>query len=237
MISASDDAMARDEEPADISGLELSRQFHFECVEPLLREHLPTLRYASAIIGPGSEVLGFDDHTSRDHDWGPRLMLFLESADCEAHAESIRDYLRRSLPLSFRGYSTHWEEYSDDPGVSLPASGKAGDVNHRITVQTVEEYLKSYLGSHPLLGGQQQPQHELWLSIPQQKLRTVAEGAVFRDDFGTLTEARTAAAGYGSTCIMLFQRPRSVLLVLIVWLAGTFQRMSGSICYTQATLG
>ena len=189
--------MAQDEEPAmDLSGLELSRQFHFECVEPLLREHLPTLKYASAIIGPGSEVLGFDDRTSRDHDWGPRLMLFLEPADCEAHAESIREYLRRSLPLSFRGYSTHWEEYSDDPGVLLPGSGKAGDVNHRVTVQTVEEYLNSYLGSHPLLGEQQQPQHELWLSIPQQKLRTVAEGAVFRDDVGTLTKARIAAAGY-----------------------------------------
>ena len=182
------------EAPADLSGIELSRQFHCECVEPLLQEHLPTLRYASALIGPGSEVLGFDDSTSRDHDWGPRLLLFLEPADCDAHAATIRELLRRSLPETFRGYSTHWEEYSDDPGVSLPAAGQSGDVNHRVTVHTVEEYLVRYLGPHPLLG--EHHHHKLWLTIPQQKLRTVAEGAVFRDDVGMLTQARTAAAAY-----------------------------------------
>lgn len=154
-----------------------------------------TPRYASALIGPGSEVLGFDDHTSRDHDWGPRLLLFLRPADRDAHAASIREFLRRTLPVSFRGYSTHWEAYPDDPGVALPATGQSGDVNHRIAIHTVEEYLEAYLGTpHPLLG--EGSRHTPWLTVPQQKLRTVSEGAVFRDDIGTLTQARAAAAAY-----------------------------------------
>jgi hypothetical protein len=209
---------AEDEAPADLGGIELAAQFHAECVEPLLREHHPELRYASALIGPGSEILGFDDKTSRDHDWGPRLMLFLEPADRDEHGDSIREVLRRSLPTKFRGYSTHWEEYADDPGVAMPATGVAGDVNHRVVIHTVDEYLASYLGPHPLLGSgdgsgsagegagaqQQERSWQSWLSIPQQKLRTIAAGAVFRDDVGTLTQARAAAAAYFPRDIWLY---------------------------------
>jgi hypothetical protein len=50
-------------------------------VRPLLDEAFPGLAYAAALIGAGSEVPGFDTERSADHDWGPRLLLFLGDDD------------------------------------------------------------------------------------------------------------------------------------------------------------
>ena len=43
-----------------VSGLHLSRRFFQEVVRPLLANAFPNLRYAAGLLGPGSEVLGFD---------------------------------------------------------------------------------------------------------------------------------------------------------------------------------
>ena len=59
------------------SGITLARDFFDEIIKPLLAEKTPGIPYAAALIGPGSDVLGFDTPISRDHDWGPRLPLFL----------------------------------------------------------------------------------------------------------------------------------------------------------------
>jgi hypothetical protein len=55
-------------------GRELSRRFYFEAVRPLLPSDLP---HSAALIGAGSEVLGFDTPMSMDHDWGARVQLFV----------------------------------------------------------------------------------------------------------------------------------------------------------------
>ena len=60
-----------------ISGLELGEQFYAEAARPILEEHFPQLRYSAAMLGWSSEVLGYDDEESRDHNWGPRFQLFL----------------------------------------------------------------------------------------------------------------------------------------------------------------
>lgn len=62
-------------------GIALSRSYFEELVAPLLKRHLPDVRYAAARVGPGSDVLGLDDALSRDHDWGLRLQLFVRDAD------------------------------------------------------------------------------------------------------------------------------------------------------------
>lgn len=61
-------ARAADDRPS-VAGLELSRRLYVEAVEPILTEHLPRLGYAVALVGSGSEVLGFDTERSTDHDW------------------------------------------------------------------------------------------------------------------------------------------------------------------------
>ncbi|MDE0312275.1 MAG: hypothetical protein OXI52_08420, partial [Caldilineaceae bacterium] len=60
-----------------ISGMELSRRFYWEAVRPVLERSFCGLPHAAALIGAGSETLGFDDEMSTDHGWGPRLQLFL----------------------------------------------------------------------------------------------------------------------------------------------------------------
>jgi len=52
-----------------VSGQELSRRFYREVVEPLVRPW----PHAAALLGWGSDVLGYDTERSVDHGWGPRL--------------------------------------------------------------------------------------------------------------------------------------------------------------------
>ena len=67
--------------PTYIPGLQLAREFYAAVVRPLLEEHFPQVPYAAALLGPGSEVVGFDSQRSTDHDWGPRLQVFLTDRD------------------------------------------------------------------------------------------------------------------------------------------------------------
>ena len=60
-----------------IPGLQLSELFYNEVIKGLIDKKFPNLKYSSALIGHGSEVLGFDTPRSTDHHWGPRVMIFL----------------------------------------------------------------------------------------------------------------------------------------------------------------
>jgi len=56
--------------PDFMHGLELNRIFYQEAVRPILDREFPALQYSTALIGIGSEVLGFDIHTELDAiDW------------------------------------------------------------------------------------------------------------------------------------------------------------------------
>ncbi|HVC32894.1 MAG TPA: hypothetical protein VNL16_05240 [Chloroflexota bacterium] len=89
--------------PRVIPGLELSRRFYHEVVRPILDDRFTDLPHAAALIGPGSDVLGFDTEMSTDHDWGPRVLIFLEDADTNL-ADQINETLRQELPPVFAGY-------------------------------------------------------------------------------------------------------------------------------------
>src|SRR5215472_15168117 len=89
-----------------ISGLELNRAYYEEAVRPLLAEYMPDLDYSAALIGYGSDVLGYDTAISTDHEWGPRLLLFLDEFTYAARADKISWRLSAKLPPVFRGYST-----------------------------------------------------------------------------------------------------------------------------------
>ena len=55
-------------------GIEVSRRFYEADVVPCL-DGVP---HAAGRVGRGSDVLGFDDETSRDHDWGARVTVITD---------------------------------------------------------------------------------------------------------------------------------------------------------------
>jgi hypothetical protein len=171
--------------PQFIPGLELSRLFYAEIIQPLLAAHVPDLRYDAALIGAGSEVLGFDDATSTDHNWGPRLTLYLAESDVASHAESIDSLLRQQLPRRFRGYATGFRQHEGDASL-VPVEDDDAPFQHLVRVTTLRAFIREYLGiewDQPLAAAD-------WLTFPQQKLRALTSGAVYHAGLGEVTALR-----------------------------------------------
>ena len=84
-----------------IPSLELSRMLYEERVEPIIEDRFPGLQYAAATLGMCSEVLGLDDEVSMDHEWGPRLMIFLPERDHTRYSADIMAALQDALPTEF----------------------------------------------------------------------------------------------------------------------------------------
>lgn len=182
--------------PPFIPGLTLCGDFYREAVRPILDDAFPGLAHSAALIGSGSEVLGFDDEMSTDHHWGPRAQLFLRPEDHPRLAEAIRETLAQRLPYTFRGYSTHFSEPApNDNGVQHLEIMDSGPVNHRVSVSTVRGFVQDYLG----YDSDQSLTPADWLTFPQQKLRTLTGGAVYHDGLGVeegLEAARARFAWY-----------------------------------------
>ena len=60
-----------------VNGIELSRRYYETEVAPALAG----VRHAAALLGEGSEVLGYDDQVSTDHDFGSRVQVFRTDRD------------------------------------------------------------------------------------------------------------------------------------------------------------
>lgn len=167
-----------------MKGLDLNERYYNEAVRPILDTHFPDLPHTAAMIGWGSEILGFDDATSTDHNWGLRFWLFLPDADAEKYSDQVDECLSRDLPAEFLGYPVAFD-YVEQRGARRYA-------RHNINIATVAGYFKGYLGVDP--GGELSPAD--WLTLPQHKLRGVTGGRVFYDGFGELTGARERLAYY-----------------------------------------
>jgi len=167
--------------PEFIQGRELSRLFFEEAVKPILGRVVPDLGYGAGLIGSGSEVLGFDDEMSADHHWGPRVMLFVNERDEDANRKIIDTAMREQLPSTFRGYPTNFSDPDpNDNNVQRLVAVEGGSINHRVETFTLRSYLLSYLNFD--IDGEIEAAD--WLTFPEQKLRTIADGSVFEDAIG-----------------------------------------------------
>jgi hypothetical protein len=178
-------------DPVFIPGLELSSAFYTEIVAPIIADAYPRLRYSAALIGYGSEVLGYDTARSTDHEWGPRMLLFVSDDDYAQHAEAIEALLGDRLPPTFRRFSTHFGPPGAD-GVQKPATSTSGPITHKIPVYPLRGLLTHWLGVDPL-GALTALD---WLLMPQQKLLEITAGRVFHDGLGELEPARARLAYY-----------------------------------------
>ncbi len=177
--------------PTFIPGIELNHAFYAEAVRPILNAHFPALVYSAALLGYGSDVLGYDTPQSTDHEWGPRLLLFLAEEDYPHVALAMDTALRHHLPPVFRGYSTAFEA-ADGEGVRRMVEAAPGAITHHVQLFTVRAFLRSVLGRDP-----DQPLGALdWLLLPQQQLLELTAGAVFHDGLAALGPLRERLAYY-----------------------------------------
>ena len=165
-----------------LPGLDLSEAFFKEAVKPFMDKHFPDLVYSAVRIGHGSDVLGYDTAQSMDHDWGPKLQIFLNDSDYSSVKEELDSKLRENLPLEVKGFPTNFVENKDGTMKMVPI--ESGPVNHGITINTVSGFFIEYLGFNPI--------EDLriidWLVLPQQVLLSIANGRVFHDGLEKMKE-------------------------------------------------
>ena len=148
-------------------GASLSRAFYEAVVAPLL-DGVP---HAAGRLGSGSDVLGLDDDTSRDHDWGCRLTVLVDRG-----VDELVERLERQLPDDFEGHP-----------VRFPTSWKPD--GHQVEVGTVEQFARSRL--------QVIPDDAIdWLLLTGQSVLEIVAGPVFHDDGGELTALRARLHWY-----------------------------------------
>ena len=174
-----------------IPGLQLSEAFYRELVAPILRAHYPKLPYAAALLGWGSEVLGYDTPLSMDHHWGPRLLLFVPDTYDEQAKQRLSATLSAHLPYEFRGFPTNFGA-PEGNGVRLPVLISDGPVSHMVEIFGLREFCDFYLDIDPY----QPLTVSQWLTLPEQRLLAVTQGKVFDDATGELTQLRTQLAYY-----------------------------------------
>ncbi len=164
-----------------ITGLALSRQLYETAVRPILGRHYPDVPYSAALIGDGSDVLGFDTEQSTDHGWGPRLRLFLSEADYQQLSTTLDVILQEELPPDVSGYPIDMAWF----GMPEPPAATKGR-RHRVEIHDSDTFFRRQLGRS--VSGELSPVD--WLLMPQQSLRSVTEGAVFHDGLGLLGPLR-----------------------------------------------
>ena len=158
-----------------VAGIELSRGFYDDVVAPIVGDR----PHAAALLGYGSELVGFATERSTDHGWGPRLQVFLPDDAGEAAAGALRRALDDRLPESYGGWPVRfgWDEKP---------------VEHHVEVTAVGTWFTNWIGFDPRAGVSTCD----WLTTPQQKLLEVTRGAVFRDDLAELARVRAELAWY-----------------------------------------
>ncbi|UCG43063.1 MAG: DUF4037 domain-containing protein [candidate division WOR-3 bacterium] len=153
-----------------MKGIGLSESLFSEVVRPLLQRLFPELldNISAAILGDGSEVLGYDDEISRDHNFSPRVVLFFEDETFDRVGSAVAEQLKSGLPGRHAGVEL------------LEHGGRSA-----LQVLPLPRHFLEYLGVAAM------PATPLdWLKYDEQRLLELTAGRVFHDPSGRLAELR-----------------------------------------------
>ncbi len=156
-----------------MKGLELSRAYFESHGLPMLKEQFSEVMpfLSAGLVGSGSEVLGYDDEISEDHDFEPGFCLLLPGEDIiDRRTAFLLERAYAKLPKGFMGYQRSM-------------IGPVGGARHGVL--RMDEFFQEKIGSPDgiLSVGQ-------WLSLPEQTLAEVTGGEVFFDGLGEVTKIR-----------------------------------------------
>ncbi len=155
-----------------MKGLELCREYYFQCADSALKRRFGVRaeRIAAGLAGEGSECLGFDDAISRDHEFGPGFCLWLTDEDFDGFGDELRRFYAE-LPAEFMGLSRR----STPQGAS------------RVGVMRIGDFYARFTGSRGV------PENcAAWLRIPEHALAAATGGEVFCDGLGEFSRLRAA---------------------------------------------
>lgn len=160
-----------------MKGLELSRRYYTQTVMPAFRSEFPADYglMAFGLAGPGSECYGYDDEISRDHDWGPKICIWIPDDLYRSKGEELQQFYE-SLPKECCGYGPITRR---DPGV------------RREGVLSIDGFYASFLG----IEGAPRNYRE-WLIVDEQSLSMCTNGEVFYDPSGIFSGIRAALLSY-----------------------------------------
>ena len=156
-----------------MKGLEMAERFYRDTVRGAIEAEFPAVaaRIAVGLAGPGSECFGYDDAISQDHDFVPRLCLWLTEAD----AKDFGALLQARYAAWTAGFAAVTEQAQDRSGVIA-----------------IPDFYRRFTGCPGV-----PPDAFAWLRIPEHLLAAATNGAVFRDDLGEFSAIRDGLlAGY-----------------------------------------
>ncbi len=165
------------ENPADIKGLELCRRYYEESGKKMIAGKFPDYenRIAVGLVGKGSDCFGFDDAQSRDHDFGPRFVMWVTRDTYEEIGEALQQAYEE-LPTAFLGTERIETFHGRD----------------RAGVMVIEDFYKGLTGIDNI----SDISVTKWLEAPEYGLAAAVNGEVFCDAEGIFTEWRKCLQTY-----------------------------------------
>ena len=158
------------------NGLSLCREYYEQYGRKMIHEKFPEFesQIAVGLVGEGSECFGFDDEYSRDHDFGPGFCMWLTDSLYDEIGDRLQ-YEYDHMPKTFKGLTR----------VNTDKAGK------RVGVFKITEFYEKYIGTK-----EAPSDNNTWLFLDDYRLRTVTNGAVFRDDLSEFSRIRADILAY-----------------------------------------
>lgn len=156
------------------NGMTLCKNFWLSTIRPMIAERYPAYvnRIAAGLVGYGSECFGFDDAISRDHDFSPRVCLWLTDEDYQAIGSALeQDY----------------DKLRNSTGSTIQRTARTFGENKRDGVFTIGNFFTRLTG-YATAPSANNP-HE-WLMLSESTLASATNGKVFADALGDFSKTR-----------------------------------------------
>lgn len=169
-----------------LDGKTLSRMYYEEVVKPLIEKDFPELigAYSAGLFGEGSDAYGYDDTASRDHDWGPGVILLINNNGFyDQYGQQLRDALiKKAREIEdFHGFT---------PDISSVEKGRRGVFGlHSYFSALIGKELTDHLIFRP---ANIDPGYlyDMYAAVPEYSLSAAVNGEVFEDPDRLLTSVR-----------------------------------------------
>ncbi len=160
-----------------MKGHELSKDYFFEIAQPIIENEFKSMlgEYAAGFVangftsGGGSDILGYDDEISQDHNFNARFCLFVNCATSKNACKQLENKINGNLPNEYRGIKSTVTTLQGGP----------------CYVVTPEQNLMNCLSISKI------PENDVdWIQVPETLLREYIAGHIYYDPAHFLSEFR-----------------------------------------------